>query len=141
MKLQSFDLRVSCTPGKANVLADSFSRPPFETEARESCDVCTVLIDPPLWEGTALRKYQLDDPELSKIIIGLENTNNLEVNRWTERGYHMCNGVLYRYTDADTEELQLVVPENRRKQVMVKCHDSTTARHDSINKTLHRISQ
>ncbi|GBP22628.1 hypothetical protein EVAR_13908_1 [Eumeta japonica] len=112
----------------------------FETEARESCDVCTVLIDTP-WEATALRKDQLDDPELSKIIIGLENTNDLEVNRWTERGYHMCKGVLYRYTDTETEEPQLVVPENRRKQVMVECHDSATAGHGGINKTLHRISQ
>ncbi|GBP95037.1 Retrovirus-related Pol polyprotein from transposon 297 [Eumeta japonica] len=40
-------------------------RPPFETEARESCDVCAVLIDTPRWEATALRKDQLDDPELS----------------------------------------------------------------------------
>ncbi|GBP58569.1 Retrovirus-related Pol polyprotein from transposon 17.6 [Eumeta japonica] len=141
MKLQSFNLRVSYTPGKANVLADSLSRPPFETEARESCDVCTVLIDTPRWEATAFRKDQLDDPELSKIIIGLENTNDLEVNRWTERGYHMCKGVLYRYTDTETEEPQLVVPENRRKQVMVECHDSATAGHGGINKTLHRISQ
>ncbi|GBP68446.1 Gypsy retrotransposon integrase-like protein 1 [Eumeta japonica] len=141
MKLQSFNLQVSYTPGKANVLADSLSRPPFETEARESCDVCTVLIDTPRWEATALRKDQLDDPELSKIIIGLENTNDLEVNRWTERGYHMCKGVLYRYTDTETEEPQLVVPENRRKQVMVECHDSATAGHGGINKTLHRISQ
>ncbi|GBP20018.1 Retrovirus-related Pol polyprotein from transposon 17.6 [Eumeta japonica] len=29
MKLQSFNLQVSYTPGKANVLADSLSRPPL----------------------------------------------------------------------------------------------------------------
>ncbi|GBP47271.1 hypothetical protein EVAR_38035_1 [Eumeta japonica] len=84
------DLRVSYTPEKANVLADSLSRPPFEMEARECCDVCTVLIDTRRSEATALLKDQLDDPELSKIIIGLENINDLEVNIWTERGYHMC---------------------------------------------------
>lgn len=141
MKLQSFDLQVDYTPGKANVIADTLSRPPCEDEARESCGVCTVIVEPPRWEAAALRDDQLADPEVAKIITGLEGKEELEVNRWTERGYHMCKGVLYRYTDVDTEEPQLVIPRNRREQVMKECHDAATSGHGGVDRTLHRIWQ
>ncbi|GBP03189.1 hypothetical protein EVAR_2632_1 [Eumeta japonica] len=98
------------------------------------------IYDTPRWEATALRKDQLDDPEVSKIINGLENTNDLEVNRWAESGYHMCKRVLYCCTDAATKEPQLIVPENRHKQIMVERHNSAVTGHGGIKKTLHRIS-
>lgn len=141
MKLQSFDLQVDYVPGKANVVADLLSRPPCDEEARDSCSVCTVVIETPRWEVAALRDDQLADLEVSKIIKAIEGQDDLERNRWTERGYHMSRGVLYRYTEAETEEPQLVIPENRRKQVMVECHDSATAGHGGVDRTYHRVAQ
>ncbi|XP_072943325.1 uncharacterized protein [Epargyreus clarus] len=141
MKLQSFDLQVDYTPGKANVIADTLSRPPCEEDTRESCGVCTVIVEVPRWDATNVRQSQLDDPEVSKILKDLEGKDEVALKTWTERGYHLVRGVLYRYIEADTEEPQLVVPESLRKQVMLECHDSPTSGHGGIERTLHRIAE
>lgn len=141
MKLQSFNLIVDYTPGKANVIADTLSRPPCDEEARDACGLCTVVVETPRWDATSVREDQLADPEVAKIIHELEGREEVAIKRWTERGYHMCRGVLYRYADTDAEEPQLVVPENLRKKVMIECHDAATSGHGGVERTLHRISQ
>ncbi|KAL4711206.1 hypothetical protein ACJJTC_019047 [Scirpophaga incertulas] len=70
------------------VVADTLSRPPCSGEVKEFCSICSVEVDIPCWEASKLREDQLADPEISKIISGSEGHDNLELNRWTERGYH-----------------------------------------------------
>lgn len=141
MKLQPFDLKLDYTPGKANLIADTLSRPPCDEQGRDTCGVCTVIVDIPQWDLTTLRAEQLADPEVSKIVKELEGKEEVGVKTWTDRGYYMSRGILYRYTDAESEDPQLVVPESLRKKVMIECHDSSTSGHGGIERTLHRVSQ
>lgn len=142
IKLQAFDLRIEYTPGKANVLADTLSRPATSDGGTPACDICPVVIDVPHWDATSTREAQLADAEVAKIIQDLEGKDEHAVNRWTERGYLLNQAVLYRYVpDTDSEEPQLVIPESLRSKVMFECHDSPTAAHSGIDRTLHRISQ
>lgn len=142
MKLQAYDLQIEYTPGKVNVIADTLSRPVTELNSPPDCGICPVIVDVPHWDAASTRDAQMADPEISKIITDLEGTDELSVNRWSERGYLLTQGVLYRYAeDSESEEPQLVVPESLRGKVMFECHDSPTAAHGGIQRTIHRISQ
>lgn len=142
LKLQAYNLQFEYTPGKANVIADTLSRPVVESETSADCAVCPVSVDVPHWDAAATRDAQLADPEVSKILTDLEGTDELSISRWTERGYHLAQGVLYRFSeDSESEEPQLVVPASLRSRVMFECHDSPTAAHGGIQRTIHRISQ
>ncbi|CAG4935861.1 unnamed protein product [Colias eurytheme] len=142
LKLQSFDLHIDYAPGKVNVLADTLSRPVTSDGSASESAICPVVVDVPRWNATSTRDAQLADPEVAKIIQDLEGKDELNINRWSERGYLLNQGVLYRYVpDTDSEEPQLVVPESLRKEVMIECHDSPTAAHGGIDRTIHRISQ
>lgn len=42
--------------------------------------------------------------------MDLEGTDELSISRWSDRGYLLTQGVLYRYTeDSDSQKPQLVV--------------------------------
>ncbi|KAF5281911.1 hypothetical protein FQR65_LT14437 [Abscondita terminalis] len=65
----------------------------------------TVLL--PQESGQRIRDEQLNDPDVKKIIdtFESEDPNAIDYTRWTDRGYVMSSGVLYRYTpdvDADS---------------------------------------
>jgi hypothetical protein len=62
--------------------------------------------------------------------------------RWTERGYVMCHGILYRYAPySDTEEAQLVVPQSQVPEILREYHDSPLAGHYGVEKTVMKIRQ
>ncbi|XP_049886766.1 uncharacterized protein LOC126381310 [Pectinophora gossypiella] len=89
-----------------------------------------------------LRRAQLDDPELKKVITVLENSKFVSnnVKRWTGRGYFMQQGVLYKYSpDVGKGEPQLVVPASLRPDILRECH--ALAGHKGLDRTLHRVSQ
>ncbi|CAK1594924.1 unnamed protein product [Parnassius mnemosyne] len=141
LKLQSLGLQMKYTPGKANVLADTLSHRVIDSTLTE-CGVCPVSVNVPRWDATSTREAQLVDPEVAKILKDLESSDELSVHRWSDRGYLVNQGVLYRYVDdTDTEESQLVVTESFRGKFMFECRDSPTAAHGGIQRTLHRISQ
>lgn len=145
LKLQCFNLKFQYTPGKANVIADTLSRPTCEEGNKDECGLCSVIIDLPARSPADLRRAQLDDLELKKIISELEDTSDADsigVKRWSERGYFLQQGVLYRYNpDVDTEEPQLVVPASLRPTILKECHDSDIAGHHGVDRTYNRVSQ
>lgn len=141
LKLQAYDLQISYTPGSQNVVADMLSRPPIANEVQEKQDVLFTTIVMPRKSSTEMREEQLSDPEVKKIIDAFEADEPVNISRWTDRGYILTNGVLYRYSPvAEDEEPQLVIPTNCRKLVMEEYHDASTAGHYGVEKTLSRIS-
>ena len=92
-----------------NIVEDMLPRPFFQKE--ESCEVCPIIIDLPTRSVKEIRKEQLKDKNVKRIIQSLERVNKDEDwANWGERGYLMNQGVLHRYTpDLDTKEAQLVV--------------------------------
>ncbi|GFT18665.1 integrase_H2C2 domain-containing protein [Trichonephila clavipes] len=52
------------------------------------------------------------------------------MQNWTERGFLMHQGVLYRYVpDADSAEAQLVIPTAERELIMERHHNDPMAGH------------
>ncbi|XP_045535217.1 uncharacterized protein LOC123720914 isoform X2 [Papilio machaon] len=140
LKLQAFDLKIEYSPGKVNTLADTLSRP--TCNGINECEVCSVIVDLPQALPSQLRAEQLEDPEVAKIIQDLESTDELTSTRWLERGYVLQRGVLYRYDpDNDSEEAQMVVPISKREEILKSFHDSPTAGHQGIERTLQRIRE
>ncbi|GFU94620.1 retrovirus-related Pol polyprotein from transposon 297 [Trichonephila clavipes] len=76
LKIQSFNLKIDYTPGKDNVVADMLSRPSY-TEGAAS-DVCAITVNMPCRKSSDIRKGQLKDEELKKIIDCFESMDKHE---------------------------------------------------------------
>lgn len=139
LSLQSYDIRIEYTPGRTNVVADTLSRPPLdETEVK------IVTIELPSYNASELRCQQLMDPDIQKIIECFESPlpNNLEYKKWTERGYLMNNGVLYRFSpESEEEEAQQVVPKAQITRILQENHDSPLSGHYGVERTIQRINK
>ncbi|GFV85079.1 transposon Tf2-9 polyprotein [Trichonephila clavipes] len=109
LKIQSFNLKIDYTPGKSNVVADMLSRPSY-TEGAAS-NVCAITVDMPSRKSSDIRKGQLEDEELKKIIDCFEK-----------------------------EEAQLVVPAQERERILQEYHDAPTAGHYGVENTYKKIS-
>ncbi|XP_063388255.1 uncharacterized protein LOC134674130 [Cydia fagiglandana] len=142
LRLQAFDIRFEYTPGKANVVADTLSRTVCSGDSREDCGICSVVVDLPKKNPAELRREQLADPEVEKIIKEIEGSDEVASRRWTERGYLMDQGVLYRYNpDSDSETPQLVIPSSLRAEIIKECHDSPVAGHPGVDRTYQKVAQ
>lgn len=96
-------------PGKANVIADTLSRPPHP-DAVIKQQVDTAIIDLSAKGSKNIRDEQLTDPELKKVMEALNDQCMEEAQRWLSRGYFLFQGILHRYApDSDTETAQLVI--------------------------------
>lgn len=136
LSLQEFDLRIDYISGKCNIIADTLSRPNME-----EMHAATVAIDLPTVSSKELRQQQLEDPELQKIIVCLENpSTEVDFKKWSERGFLMCNGVLYKFSpEIDDEEPQLAASKSQIAQILHDYHDADTAGHYGVEKTIQRI--
>ncbi|XP_061727671.1 uncharacterized protein LOC133532834 [Cydia pomonella] len=125
-----------------NVVADTLSRPVCSGDSREDCGVCSVVVDLPTKNPAELRREQLADLEVERIVKEVEGSNEVASRRWTERGYLMEQGVLYRYNpDSDSETPQLVIPISLRAEILKECHDSPVAGHPGVDRTYQKIAQ
>lgn len=146
MKIQHYDLDIGYTPGKVNVVADTLSRPVNDDTEKSSssvCEICPVVVDLPQRRPEDVREAQLNDPEVNKIIVNFEDMSNSEAAiRWTDRGYYLSQGMLYRCDpDGESEEPQLVVPESLKAELMKELHDAPTAGHLGLERTLRKIKE
>lgn len=65
------------------------------------------------------RSALLQDHDLAKIKTSFENPQNDDFAKWTNRGYLLYQGVLYRYSpEEDKEEAQLVVPKQEYQHIL-----------------------
>ncbi|GFT29985.1 retrovirus-related Pol polyprotein from transposon 412 [Trichonephila clavipes] len=142
-RIQSFNLKVQYIPGKANVVADMLSRP--VTQEEESfCEENNITIaDMPTRSCKDMREAQLKDDNLKKIIDSFESSLKTEdYANWTERGFLMNQGVLYRYVpDADSAEAQLVIPTAERELIMERDHNDPMAGHYGEEGTFQKIAR
>ncbi|KAJ8932875.1 hypothetical protein NQ314_014355 [Rhamnusium bicolor] len=62
----------------------------------------------------------------SEILNAFSTTDNgEETARWTNRGYLMTQGVLYRYDqDRNEDNAQLVIPVQERSDILKSYHDA-----------------
>lgn len=114
------------------------SRPPTPNH-----EINLVAVDLPKLKVDELRLEQLKDPDVAKIISSFENpdVDATEFKRWTERGYIMDNGVLYRFVpELDEEQAQLVVPKGQIPRILEEYHDSPLSGHYGIERTYQRIA-
>ncbi|KAG6464946.1 hypothetical protein O3G_MSEX014832 [Manduca sexta] len=140
LTLQEFDLKIEYTPGRSNAIADTLSRPPCGDE--RSCDLCFAEVDLPARSPRDVRDNQLKDPALLEIIKDLEEPQEPFRGRgWSDRGFILSDGILYRYgpEEEDEETACLVVPEHERSKVLADYHDAATAGHFGVDRTLHRL--
>lgn len=143
LSLQPYDLQIEYVPGKQNALADTLSRPfCHNKDTTNYCDACFVTVNLPLDDMKKIREAQLSDVNISAIIHSFETpeTSVTDVRRWSDRGYLMLNGILYRYNpDCDSEEAQQVVPKCSINTVLKETHDSPLAGHYGVDRTLQKI--
>ncbi|GFW04278.1 retrovirus-related Pol polyprotein from transposon 412 [Trichonephila clavipes] len=90
-----------------------------------------------------MREAQLKDDNFKKIIDSFESPlKTEEYANWTERGFLMNQGVLYRYVpDADSAEAQLVIPTAERELIMQRHHNDPMAGHYGEDGTFQKIEK
>lgn len=99
-------------------------------------------MDLPAQGPLTTREEQLKDPDLRKILDAFSTRSPEETSNWTTRGYLTSQGVLYRYSpDTDQEEAQLVIPKDKRLDLLKHTHDAPTAGHYGAERTLQRVQR
>ncbi|GFW43457.1 transposon Ty3-I Gag-Pol polyprotein [Trichonephila clavipes] len=104
-------------------------------------DVCAITVDMPSRKSIDIRKGQLEDKKLKKIIECFESMDkDGNFAKYTSRGYLMNQGILYRYSsESEEEEAQFVVPAEERDRILQEYHDAPTAGHYGVENTYKNI--
>lgn len=141
LQLQAYNLDINYQPGKLNTVADALSRPPC-CEDSSACALSAVEIDMPTRSSKEIREEQIKDNKIKKIIDALEEANgNEEAVYWSNKGYLMNNGMLYRlHPDTEVDDAQLVVPCHEWQNVLGAYHDDPLAGHYGAERTFKKIA-
>uniref|UniRef100_A0A2A4K005 Peptidase A2 domain-containing protein n=1 Tax=Heliothis virescens TaxID=7102 RepID=A0A2A4K005_HELVI len=76
----------------------------LSSDASNTCSICPVVVDLPRRSSEDIRDAQLNDPDVCNIIKDFENPESPDsALRWTDRGYYLSQGELYRwYSDGES---------------------------------------
>ncbi|XP_073962916.1 uncharacterized protein [Choristoneura fumiferana] len=140
--LQPYDINIKYIAGRVNVVADSLSRPSCEPALEEDCGLCTVMVDMPAKSKEMIKQEQQKDEAIVKIVQTLESPDEENGRYWSKKGYHMNNGILYRYyPHSEAESSQLVIPKQEQSSIIHAYHNEATAGHYGTDKTFERIAK
>ncbi|GFX02372.1 integrase_H2C2 domain-containing protein [Trichonephila clavipes] len=117
---------------------------PVTQEEEYFCEANNITIaDMPTRSCKNMREAQLKDDNFKKIIDSFESLlKTEEYANWTERGFLMNQGVLYRYVpDVDSAEDELVIPTAERELIMQRRHNDPMAGHYGEDGTFQKIAK
>lgn len=109
LRIQGLTMNIIYAPGRLNVISDSRPVCPEDNSQRLNLGSIEMLN----LNAEDLRRKQLANEELERIISDQGGEDPVQLGRWMERGYCITNGVLY-FLDDDHEEPRLVVPPSIR---------------------------
>ena len=163
-RLAEFDFKVHARPGKRHGNADRLSRRPPDVDGvrSELPAVGTITEEDSSnwcrkWSPTELRHVQLNDPTVGPVLVWREQKsepptqNELQgtgpsvrklCSHWDS--LEVQDGVLYRRWEDDngaSTRLLLVVPRALVPEVLSTCHNSPTAGHLGVTKTVGRVQE
>lgn len=131
-------MKIIYISGKLN--AERLSRPVCAHSDEHTCNICVVSVEIPTISAEGLKQKQVEDPNDSVIINGLEGDSTSETTKWSERRYILNNIVLYlHYPYLDTEELQLVIPVSVKEKMLRQYYD--TDRRTRVDQTFQNVTK
>lgn len=128
LRLQQFDYEVRHRKGKDNVVPDVLSRAIPEVELEAQLNVVHV--------NAVKDKWYLK-------MLHLVETHPLKYLKW-----RIVDGNLYKYVSGDFARLEsendkwkLVIPKEKRQEVLYECHDSPLGGHLGMYKTVSKVTR
>ncbi|KAG5896052.1 hypothetical protein JTB14_011047 [Gonioctena quinquepunctata] len=146
-RLQEFDFEIEHRAGTSHKNADAL---------REEATLCRTAAMDDNWNDSKIQKDQEKDPDLGLVVSWKKGNRRPS---WQEvAGYSpavksywaqwnsliLDNGILKRVLEADIggeDRRQIIVPRNRREEVLREIHDGVAGGHLGVTKTLQKVRQ
>ncbi|KFM57919.1 Retrotransposable element Tf2 protein type 2, partial [Stegodyphus mimosarum] len=143
LKLQEYNLIIKHTPDKENTVAHALSRIKLDENGNQI--KCAMLTSKVLDPRETIIAELLKDPDFGDIYAYLKDPDNFEhvdfaAIRNRARNYEIIDNLLF-YTKSTNEiqELTPAIPATLWLSILQELHDSPTAGHFGIKKTVHRV--